>query len=786
MNIDRIPPDIHFNENGEIVWTPRLIDFNARAYTRGHTVTADEFNTELIKQTYQGNYNTDTISVLTRLYGTVNRNSVVALEKATTAESVSKQALEDVTKVLDSVTDITERAETAVERAEETLATIDEFATDEDIANALKDYYTITEVDDLIKNVEVDLSDYFKKSETYSRTEIDNKISLIPKFSIKVVTTLPIENISATTVYLVKDYTITSNLYTEYIYVNGAWETLGVQKVDLSNYYTKEEVDDKLANLEVDIDFSDYYTKTETDGLVSALQVNVSKKLDRVDGSTSTALYGVGSSGQQVMFPVAQGTETNAIVRRSGQQIKVPLTPSADNDATSKSYVDGLVNGIEIPDDYLPNTTKYGSSIDLSINETTYVVTAQLKDQDGNNLGSAKTIDLPLESVVVSGSYDNATKKVVLTLKDGSNVEFSVADLVSGLQSEITDLDTIRSNASAGKSASDTIAGYGDIVGYNKQEVVNEAKTKYKKVPTLPSSAEVEDNTVYLLQHTENGSVYYTEHIYKDGQWEQFGSNADVDIVGILDNTTKIATQLGGFSAGLGSSVVGSGGAIGENALAGSGGAIGENTRTSKGFAGGYNAQTLKKIDENTTSTSDAIQLGTGTNYKEKSLQVYDDNIYDANTHTLTVKNIELNGEDINNLLGGDLDKHYPVGSVFITTKPDDPAELFGGKWEQIQDRFLLGAGDTYTEIYKDNGDGTYEGIGGEATHVLTIDEMPSHNHSINQSTKTTSHTASWVVAGSSSGVVDDDYDAIGLTGGNQAHNNMPPYATVYMWYRYE
>lgn len=249
MNIDRIPPDIHFNENGEIVWTPRLIDFNARAYTRGHTVTADEFNTELIKQTYQGNYNTDTISVLTKLYGTVNRNSVVALEKATTAESASKQALEDVTKVLDSVTDITERAETAVERAEEALATVDGFATDEDITNALKDYYTITEVDDLIKNVEVDLSDYFKKSETYSRTEIDNKISLIPKFSIKVVPALPTENISDTTVYLVKDYGITSNLYTEYIYVEGAWETLGVQKVDLSNYYTKEEVDIRIEEI---------------------------------------------------------------------------------------------------------------------------------------------------------------------------------------------------------------------------------------------------------------------------------------------------------------------------------------------------------------------------------------------------------------------------------------------------------------------------------------------------------------------------------------------------------
>lgn len=86
----------------------------------------------------------------------------------------------------------------------------------------------------------------------------------------------------------------------------------------------------------------------------------------------------------------------------------------------------------------LADTTKYGASIDLTMDESTYVVTVQLKDQTGANLGQAKTIDLPLESVVVSGSYDKATKEVVLTLKDGSEVRFGVGDLVSGLQTEIT------------------------------------------------------------------------------------------------------------------------------------------------------------------------------------------------------------------------------------------------------------------------------------------------------------------------------------------------------------
>ena len=81
--------------------------------------------------------------------------------------------------------------------------------------------------------------------------------------------------------------------------------------------------------------------------------------------------------------------------------------------------------------------TNTGSLIDLEINSTTYVVTLRLKDIDGNVI-STDTIDLPLESVVVSGRFDNTTKKVILTLENGSEVDFSVADLVAGLQTEIT------------------------------------------------------------------------------------------------------------------------------------------------------------------------------------------------------------------------------------------------------------------------------------------------------------------------------------------------------------
>lgn len=89
--------------------------------------------------------------------------------------------------------------------------------------------------------------------------------------------------------------------------------------------------------------------------------------------------------------------------------------------------------------------TNTGSLIDLEINDTTYVVTLKLKNQDGTVI-STDTIDLPLESVVVSGRYDNTTKKVILTLENGSEVDFSVADLVAGLQTEITSQNKLASD----------------------------------------------------------------------------------------------------------------------------------------------------------------------------------------------------------------------------------------------------------------------------------------------------------------------------------------------------
>jgi len=108
-----------------------------------------------------------------------------------------------------------------------------------------------------ITNTVNNLTNYYKKSETYTQSEVDALISAVVTIDIEVVQTLPTTDISTTTIYLLPKQTAgTDDVYDEYINTTGTtsgWELIGSTQVDLSNYYTKSEVDalipDELADL---------------------------------------------------------------------------------------------------------------------------------------------------------------------------------------------------------------------------------------------------------------------------------------------------------------------------------------------------------------------------------------------------------------------------------------------------------------------------------------------------------------------------------------------------------
>lgn len=111
----------------------------------------------------------------------------------------------------------------------------------------------------------------------------------------------------------------------------------------------------------------------------------------------------------------------------------------------------------------------------------------------------------------------------------------------------------------------------------------------------------------------------------------------------------------------------------------------------------------------------------------------------------------------------------YPVGAIYLSVNSTSPETLFGGEWQRITDTFLLAAGRVY-------GAGT---TGGEAEHTLTVDEMPAHTHEYPYRVYATGTTGS-----NRRFVMQDQFAQTSSAGGDQPHNNMPPYLAVYVWQR--
>ena len=115
------------------------------------------------------------------------------------------------------------------------------------------------------------------------------------------------------------------------------------------------------------------------------------------------------------------------------------------DDLSNKPIIPDVSNFITKDVNNLTNyelKTATGNNILVSINSDTYVMTMSLRNSN-NEVLNTQTVDLPLETMVVGGSYDNVNRKIVLTLKNGNTIDVPVGDLINGLQSEIKSTKTM-------------------------------------------------------------------------------------------------------------------------------------------------------------------------------------------------------------------------------------------------------------------------------------------------------------------------------------------------------
>lgn len=213
-----------------------------------------------------------------------------------------------------------------------------------------------------IKNTVNDLVYYYKKSETYTQTEVNQLIGAIKTISMKLVPVRP-ETGEANIIYLVPSKKIEQeNIYDEWIYVNNQWELIGTTQIDLSNYYTKKQINTLLY---------DYITSNDLEDILENYALKSDIPVIKVDENTikkdnENKLQSVGSvlkNGGFQNYWSGTKNEFNSIIEKDANTLYEIL----DDEETALFEVDG--NTLEFSEDGL---LRIPNNMDMMYQSITY------------------------------------------------------------------------------------------------------------------------------------------------------------------------------------------------------------------------------------------------------------------------------------------------------------------------------------------------------------------------------------------------------------------------------
>lgn len=291
----------------------------------------------------------------------------------------------------------------------------------------------IPDVSNFITNTVDNLVNYYKKSETFTKQEVNDLISAITTMDIRVVQTLPTEDISTTTIYFVPKTTAgTNDVYDEYVYVSNAWEHIGSTDIDLSGYQTKIDSSHKLSSDLVDDTNQTNKFVTENEKTTWNTEI---ENLQEEDELLKRNLQTTTGSGEEVTLektaeldfvkpPLPRGnTKQNTTTGKnllppldSGSLNGLTFTTNSNGITTISGTTTGVTNYFKNVNKILPAGT-YTLSINLSY--TPPASSSQLILQDINNVRLA-TINLwKITSKTFTLSADTEIKNYYLFSNSG-------------------------------------------------------------------------------------------------------------------------------------------------------------------------------------------------------------------------------------------------------------------------------------------------------------------------------------------------------------------------------
>lgn len=135
-------------------------------------------------------------------------------------------------------------------------------------------------------------------------------------------------------------------------------------------------------------------------------------------------------------------------------------------------------------------------------------------------------------------------------------------------------------------------------------------------------------------------------------------------------------------------------------------------------------------------------------------------------------------------VLAAVVERDHPIGSLYISENATSPGELYGGTWERIEGKFIMGASDTYPA----------GSTGGSATHTQTINEVAPHTHLQRLWTRGSGGSEVMGFASDQYSVFSASASAMILNSGSTGENYNPngtlpmdilnPYYSMYIWRR--
>ena len=357
----------------------------------------------------------------------------------------------------------------------------------------------------------------------YDKTEVDNMISTIPKFSIKVVDELPTEDISPTTIYLLR--VDGDDHFQEWVYIDGEWDKLGDGNIDLSGYATYDYVDGKLAtkaditslsavafsgryedltgqpvNLSQFTNDVGYLTEVP-DGSVS--RAKLSSELNANLTAVENAVDGLQNSVRDLSNTKADKTTVSALSDTVALKADKTELPTKTSDLTNDS---GFITSADVP-----------TKVSELTNDSGYITSAALSPYS------------------TTQQMNTAISTAVANKADRSEIPTKVSDLTN--DSGFVNSTQVNNALAAYTYPSQDLYTQSDI----DTMLAQISSLKIEVVDALPSTGSAD--TIYLLKVRQQGNDIYQEYFWVNNAWELIGGIDLTDYYTKTEVNTLLTTK---------------------------------------------------------------------------------------------------------------------------------------------------------------------------------------------------------------------------------------------------